>query len=378
MNRRRFLKLAGLSLLTAGLWAAPGLHRPSVPGRTTATACPPVEERGLRLIAVGDIMMHTPVSASALQPDGGYDFRPHFKYIRPIFKNYDLVLGNLETPLAGGALSGYPAFNGPDELTDGLKWAGFSALTLANNHSLDKGWKGLYRTAELVRERGFKYVGAYLSAEDRAEARLVSAGGVTAGLLGYTYGVNGAIKYPNDETWRLNVVDQDIILADLAGLKAAGADFAIINIHFGDEYHRVPNKKQLDLVDALFQGGADLIIGHHPHVVQPGLVRMGPDGGRGAVFSLGNFLSNQRDRYTDQGLMVSATLGFDHLGRKTMGPMVLHQTRCVRRVVNGRPTYRVLPVREALADPEAYCLTPTEADILGTDHLAMAKHLVDY
>jgi len=379
MNRRRFLKLAGLSAMTIGLWAAPpGLGRPSVPGRATVTACPPVEERALRLIAVGDIMMHTPVSKSALQADGSYDFRPHFQYVRPIFKNYDLVLGNLETPLAGGPLTGYPMFNGPDDLTDGLKWAGFSALTLANNHSLDKGWKGLYRTAELVRDKGFQYVGAYLSAEDRAEARLISAGGVKVGLLGYTYGVNGPIKYPDNETWRLNVVDQELMLADLADLKSAGADFTVLNIHFGDEYHRTPNKKQLSLVEALFHGGADLIIGHHPHVVQPGLVRLGPDGGRGAVFSLGNFISNQRDRYTDQGLMVSAALGFDYRGRKTMGPLVLHQTRCVRRIIEGRPTYRVLPVHEALANPEAYCLTPAETAMLATDHQAMAKHLVDY
>lgn len=378
MNRRHFLKLAGLSALTAAFWAAPWPDRPSVPGRVASTACPAVDERALRLIAVGDIMMHTPVSKSALQPDGGYDFRPHFKYVRPIFQNYDLVLGNLETPLAGGALSGYPAFNGPDELTDGLKWAGFSALTLANNHSLDKGWKGLYRTAELVGEKGFLYVGAYLSAEDRARPRLVSAAGVTVGLLGYTYGVNGPIKYPDNETWRLDVVGQDLMLADIAALKEAGADFTVLNVHFGDEYHRVPNKKQLALVDTLFQGGADLIIGHHPHVTQPGLVRQGPDGGRGAVFSLGNFLSNQRDRYTDQGLMVSVNLGFDYRGRKTMGPLVLHQTRCVRRIVDGRLTYRVLPVHEALADPEAYYLTPRETDLLAADHSAMAKHLIDY
>lgn len=378
MNRRHFLKLAGLSAFAVGTWAAPWPDRPSVPGRTTATTCPPMEERGLRLIAVGDIMMHTPVSKSGLQPDGSYDFRPHFKYVRPIFRNYDLVIGNLETPLAGGPLTGYPTFNGPDELIDGLKWAGFTALTLANNHSLDKGWKGLQRTAELVGEKGFAYVGSYLSAEDRAKARLIASGGVKVGLLGYTYGVNGPIKYPDNETWRLNVVDQDLMLADIAELKAAGADFTVLNVHFGDEYHRVPNKKQLTLVDALFQGGADLIIGHHPHVVQPGLVRPGLDGGQGAVFSLGNFISNQRDRYTDQGLMVSANLGFDHLGRKTMGPLVFHQTRCVRRIIDGRPTYRVLPVHEAAANPEAYCLTPEEAAMLTNDQLAMAKHLIDY
>jgi poly-gamma-glutamate synthesis protein (capsule biosynthesis protein) len=377
MNRRRFLQLAGLSVLAAGTWAAPWPGRPKVPARATATTCPPTDERGLRLIAVGDIMAHLPVTQSARQPDGSYDFRPHLKYVRPIFQDYDLALGNLETPLAGGAPSGYPMFNAPDDLADSLKWAGFSALTLANNHSLDRGWPGLARTAEQVRARGFHYVGAYLSAADRAEPRLVSAGGVRAGLLGYTYGVNGPLSYPGGETWRLNVIDRELILADMAALKGAGADFIVINLHFGHEYHRTPHKTQIALVEALFQGGADLIIGHHPHVVQPGILRPGPEGG-GAVFSLGNFLSNQRDRYTDQGLMVGATLGFDRLGRKTLGTITLRQTRCLRRVINGRPTYRVLPVHEALANPPAYALTEAEAAVLSRDRLAMSKHLVDY
>ncbi len=398
MNRRDFLKLAlaaagAGAAVTAGMWPPAGPGRPPAPtpeaasppppppepGRTTATACRPQDPRGLTLMAVGDIMAHTPVTNSARQPDGSYDFRPHFQYVRPLFQNADLVLGNLETPLAGGAYSGYPLFNAPDDLAPSLRWAGFSALNLANNHSLDRGWKGLARTAEVVDDNGFLYLGAFRSAEDRAKPRLFSAGGVTVGLLGYTYGVNqGALKYPDRETWRLNVAAPDLMAADLSALQAAGADFTVVNIHFGEEYQRRPNARQLAVVDGLFEAGADLVIGHHPHVVQPGLIRQEAGGGRAAVFSLGNFISNQRDRYTDQGLMVTAQLGFDLKGRKTLGPLVLRQTRCIRRVVNGRPTFRVLPTREAAADPAAYGLTQAEADFLSKDRLAMSEHLVNY
>ncbi len=402
MNRRDFLKVALASAaagaaITVGLWpgfgpppasAPPAVPFPSAaappppppePRRAKATACRPRDGgRGLTLMAVGDIMMHTPVTNSARQPDGTYDFRPHFQYVRPLFQNADLVIGNLETPLAGGRYSGYPLFNAPDDLAPSLKWAGFSALNLANNHSLDRGWAGLHRTAEVVGENGFLYCGAYLSAADRARPRLFTAGGVTVGLLGYTYGVNGALNYPNRETWRLNVAAADLMAADLEALQAAGPDFTVVNVHFGDEYQRRPNARQLALVEALFAAGADLVIGHHPHVVQPGVVRHGPGGGQAAVFSLGNFISNQKDRYTDQGLMVTAQLGFDQKGRKTLGPIILEQTRCVRRVVDGRPTYRVLPVRAAAANPAAYGLTEKEAEFLTRDRLAMSQHLVEY
>lgn len=380
MNRRGFLKWAAFSAAALGFWAAsPWLHRPKAPRHENVTACPPIMERSLTLTAVGDIMMHTPVSKSALQDDGSYDFRPHFQYVRPIFQNADVVVGNLETPLAGGPLKGYPSFNGPDDLLKGLKWAGVSALTLANNHSLDQGWKGLQRTAELAGEAGFIYFGAYRGAEDRATPRLFSAGGVTLGFSGYTYGVNGPWKYPADETWRLNFVEEKIMKEDIEVLKAAGADFIILNIHFGDEYQRKPNQRGRALVETLFEAGADLIIGHHPHVVQPGLIKPAQSGeARAAVFSLGNFISNQRDRYTDQGLMLTAKLGLDFKGQKYLGPVLLRQTRCIRRYVNDRLTYRVLPVYEAVNQPAAYGLTAEQAAFLAGDQLAMSRHLVDF
>ncbi|MDR0881395.1 MAG: CapA family protein [Candidatus Adiutrix sp.] len=384
MRRRDFIKWAATTVAALSVWAAPGSLQLRRPKRRLVTACDPAGERRLTMMATGDIMMHLPVSQSALQPDGHYDFRPHLQYVRPLFRNADLVMGNLETPLAGGPLHGYPAFNGPDELIDSLKWAGFSALTLANNHSLDQGWKGIFRTAEVVRQGGLIYVGAYLSAEDRARARLFSAHGVTVGLTGYTYGVNGGWQYPKGESWRLNFVDETAMAAEVQGLGEAGADFIVVNIHFGDEYHREPNRKQLALAEALFEAGADLIIGHHPHVVQPGRVQLGrvhnggPESGRAAVFSLGNFLSNQRDRYTDQGLMVTAVLSLDSQGRKHLGPLVLHQTRCIRRVVEGKTTYRVLPVYEASQNPAAFGLTAAEAAFLARDHQDMSRHLVDY
>lgn len=379
MKRRDFLKIACCSLAAFSVWSAPWLPGPSTGRRGRATSCSPVDERAVNVVAVGDIMAHLPVINSGLMSDGSYDFRPHFKYVRPIFQNADLVMGNLETPLAGGKYSGYPAFNGPDELADALKWAGVKALTLANNHSLDKGWSGLERTAQVLKKLGLIYTGAFLSAEDRASPRIFKANGVSVGLLSYTYGVNfGAVKYPKGETWRLNLASEELIRDDLKKLEEARPDFKIVNIHFGEEYQRVPNKKQKAQVKDIFQAGADLVIGHHPHVVQPAVVHYGAGGWQAAVFSLGNFISNQQDRYTDQGLMLSVKLGLDHFGRKTMAALTLRQTRCIRRNVDGKSTYRVLPVLEAINSPSAYGLTGAEAAFLAKDQIAMSRHLVDF
>jgi poly-gamma-glutamate synthesis protein (capsule biosynthesis protein) len=323
-------------------------------------------------------MVHQPVVKSALGADGLYDFRPHYQYVRPFFKNADLVVGNLETPLAGGRYSGYPLFNAPDDLADALKWAGFSALNLANNHSLDRGWAGLARTVEVLKERGLIYMGAFTGPADRAAPRLFSAAGVTVGLSGYTYGVNVPLNYPNEETWRLNLADEKIIEADQSALKEAGADYTVVNLHFGEEYRRTPTAGQINLVENLFAAGVDLIIGHHPHVVEPARLRPGTGGGQAAVFSLGNFISNQRFPYTNQGLMLEVSLGFDPAGRKIMGPLILHQTRCLRRVVAGRPTYRVLPTYAALRNPGAYGLAPGETALLAADQLALSRHLLNY
>ena len=394
MRRRDFLKAAlvsagaGATFATLGFWPSGPLPTqlgqnappppPPEPTQPEIIACPPQDIQGVTMIAVGDIMAHTPVTKSALKSDGTFDYRSHFKYLRPLFQNADIVMGNLETPLGGGPYRGYPLFNAPDKLAADLKWSGFSTLNLANNHSLDQGWKGLTRTAEVVSKNNLIYTGAFLSPEDKARPRLFSAGGVTIGFLGYTYGANVPVRYPRGETWRLNLAQSEVIIPDIEGLKAAGADFTVINIHFGNEYQLKPNKKQLKLVDTLFAAGADLIIGHHPHVVQPGIIKVGPEGTQAAVFSLGNFISNQRDRHTDQALMVKAHFAKDAEGRKVLGPINLIQTRCIRRVVEGRLNYRVLPTRQAVANPELYGLTAKDAKLLQRDYLALADRLIKY
>jgi poly-gamma-glutamate synthesis protein (capsule biosynthesis protein) len=151
----------------------------------------------------------------------------------------------------------------------------------------------------------------------------------------------------------------------------------VVSLHFGQEYLRHPTSGQINLVENLFEAGADLIIGHHPHVVEPALLRPGPGGGQAAAFSLGNFISNQHFPHTDQGLMLAASFGFDAGGRKVLGPLVLRQTRCLRRLVDGRPTYRVLPTYEALQNPAAYGLTPRETALLAADHQALSRHLIN-
>jgi len=253
----------------------------------------------LRLVFTGDIMGHDTQIASALATgEKGYDYKPCFQYLEPHLKKADLVIGNLEVTFAGPPYKGYPQFSSPDELADALKWAGFDILVTANNHALDRRQSGLERTLKELDQRGFLHAGTFVGPETRQRhyPLVVEQNGIRIALLNYTYGTNG-LKVPPPSI--VNRIDTARIREDLKKATTADPDFIIVTMHWGNEYQTTESSQQRELAAFLFKHGAHAIIGSHPHVVQP--VR-GNTKGNLVAYSMGNLISNQRDRYRDGGI----------------------------------------------------------------------------
>lgn len=259
----------------------------------------------LKVLFAGDIMGHDTQIASALAAgDSVYDYNPCFTCLKPYFTSADLVIGNLEVTLAGPPYKGYPRFSSPDELADALKEAGFHILLTANNHALDRELAGLERTHRQLDQKGILNTGTFTDTLDLVSRYplLVEKNGILLALLNYTYGTNG-LKVP-PPAW-INRIDTAQMRRDLHKAARAQPDFIIVNMHWGREYERMEHPSQSELARFLFGHGADAIIGSHPHVVQP--IR-GNGKGDLVVYSLGNFISNQRDRYRDGGIVFELRL----------------------------------------------------------------------
>jgi poly-gamma-glutamate synthesis protein (capsule biosynthesis protein) len=259
----------------------------------------------LKLVFAGDIMGHDSQIASALATgESGYDYKPCFQYLRPYLQEADLVVGNLELTFAGEPYKGYPAFSSPDELAAALKWAGFDILVNANNHALDRGRKGLERTINVLESQEIVQTGTFRDPEARTfyYPLVVEKNGIRIALLNYTYGTNGIRDRPPAI---VNRIDKDLIREDFRKALTALPDFVLVTIHWGNEYQLKESPEQQELARFLFEQGAHAIIGSHPHVVQP--VR-GDGTGNLVVYSMGNLISNQRNRFRDGGILVELTL----------------------------------------------------------------------
>lgn len=263
------------------------------------------QQTELKLLFAGDIMGHDSQIASALASgEPGYDYKPCFQFLRPYLQEADLVIGNLEVTFAGEPYKGYPAFSSPDELAEALKWAGFDILVNANNHALDRGLKGLRRTVELLHRQEIVQTGTFPDSASRATSYplIVEKKGIRIALLNYTYGTNGIQDRPPAIVNRINLTQME---EDMQKALTAQPDFILVSIHWGQEYQLTESKEQQELASFLFELGADVVIGSHPHVVQP--IR-GKEAGDLVVYSLGNLISNQRTPPRDGGIIFELVL----------------------------------------------------------------------
>jgi poly-gamma-glutamate synthesis protein (capsule biosynthesis protein) len=221
--------------------------------------------------------------------------------VAPIIKSADLAIGNLELTLAGKPFKGYPQFSAPDELAVELKRIGFDVLVTANNHSVDRGKKGIERTLRKLDSIEFIHTGTFKDTIDRRlkYPLLLEKNGFRLSLLNYTYGTNGI---PVPRPGMVNLIDTVQIKKDILQAKQQNSDAIIVFMHWGDEYQSLPNKEQKRLTNLCFREGVKMVIGSHPHVLQPMEWRKQSD--QFVAYSLGNFISGQRPRYRDGGAMV--------------------------------------------------------------------------
>ncbi len=302
----------------------------------------PVNSQDVSLLFFGDIMGHGGQIESARQSDGTYDYTSSFRYIEPTFRSANIVTGNLEVTFAGPPYAGYPAFTSPDALGKALKNAGVNTLVTANNHSYDKGRRGMERTIDILEELYFVRTGTFKDSADFHvnNPKIIEVEGIRLALLNYTYGTNGImVRQPNI----VNHIIHSEIAEHLQKAKSLSPDKIIVFIHWGNEYQTTPSPAQKETADFLFSQGADIIIGSHPHVVQPMHLLNEVEGKEQlVVYSLGNFVSNQRKDYTDGGVMVRIELSKnDSITSITKAEHLL--TWVHTPFENGKKQYYILP-----------------------------------
>lgn len=261
-------------------------------------------------------MCHAPQFEYSRVEKDSFDFTPVYRNVKKYLESSDLTFGNLETVTAGkesGGYTGYPFFNTPASYITALKDAGFDLLVTANNHSLDRSEKGILKTINEIKKRNLKYVGTYTSQKDRDSIRIFDVKGIKIAVLAYSYGTNGN-PIPKGKNYLINLIDYDLIRKDIKSANSNGANLVLIHFHFGEEYKREPVQFQKDVVNKTIELGADIIIGGHPHVLQPvnfyKTNNAKLDSGF-VAYSMGNFFSNQRDRYKDAGMILTLIIKKD-------------------------------------------------------------------
>lgn len=267
----------------------------------------------VKLLFAGDIMMHMPQIDAAKDSAGRYDFSSVFEKVAPIISRADIAVANIETTFGGKPYTGYPQFSAPDTLAWFMKQAGFDMIVTANNHTCDRGKKGIIGTIETLDKFGFEYTGSFRNKAEKEKTYplIVEKNGMKIAFLNYTYGTNGL---PVPEPLVVNHIDTVQIRKDIKLARQKKADAVIVVYHWGTEYQLQPNKDQKLIAKFTLEHGADAVIGAHPHVLQPAVWENYTLAGDSVerkglvVYSLGNFISNQRDRYRDGGMLFELTV----------------------------------------------------------------------
>lgn len=275
----------------------------------------------ISISVVGDLMCHSPQFQYAQVSKDSFDFSPVYRNVKKYLSSSDFTFGNLETVTAGkekGGYTGYPFFNTPSSYISALKEVGFDLLVTANNHSLDRSEKGVLKTIDEIKSRNINYVGTYTSQRDRDSIRIFMIRGIRIAFLAYSYGTNGN-PIPKGKNYLINLINYDLIEKDISSAKLNGAELVLVHFHFGEEYKREPVQFQKDVVNKTIELGADIIIGGHPHVLQPinfyKTKNEKLDSGF-VAYSMGNFFSNQQARYKDAGMILTINITKDLLNNK--------------------------------------------------------------
>ena len=266
------------------------------PARTGAAVSSPTHDtvRRVRIVAAGDLMQHLPQVTAARTAGGKYDYTGSFRHVARIMRHADLAIVNLETTLGDvGPYTGYPCFRSPAAVADAIRDMQVDLAAMANNHCCDRGGAGIRATTEILDSRGIRRTGVYRDSLDRRINAIQRFSGIEFAVVNYTYGTNGL---PVPEGCIVDMLDTAVMAHDLHSIDHGEVDCIIAVVHWGNEYQRQPDKAQRATAAFLRRHGVDIIIGSHPHVVQPAEC----DTRKGVtIYSLGNFVSTSCARVTD-------------------------------------------------------------------------------
>jgi len=363
-----------LAILIAGAGAGP-LDTAASAGTQSDTSADTGWEK-VTLAAVGDIMVHMPQAAAARDSSGNYDFAPAFKYVAPLLHNADIAIGNLETVLSDNRSSyrGYPDFCSPYEIACDLQRAGFSLMTTANNHSYDKGEKGVRWTLGWLDSAGLAHTGTARDSAEAAQPLIIETRGVRTAMLAYTMFLNG-FHPPIKKAYLVNEFSYDKLRGDVGAARHCGADFVVCCLHFGSDYVRTVTRQQKRVADSVLALGVDLLLGSHPHVVTP--MHIDSAGRNGVVYSLGNFFSNQRGGYKEYGTIAVVTLGKEKATGRCRVMSIMHEPTVVHMVRDpaGARCYRIIPLRMVEESDSMWEFAYLKASLQGK-YREMMDHIV--
>jgi poly-gamma-glutamate synthesis protein (capsule biosynthesis protein) len=327
-------------------------HDGSDAGPAPAPAGHAAAPRQLTLVGAGDILVHPAVTDQARADArrsgrGEYDFFPMFRQVTPVISKADLALCHLEVPLGepGGPFAGYPQFSAPPQLLDGVRRAGYDGCSLASNHTLDQGERGVVRTIEAFEAAGLGHTGSARTPQEAATTRIYDRGGIKVAHLSYALNFNG-LRRPAGKEWLANLIEPPKILAAAGRARAAGADIVVLSLHWGTEYQHEPNADQQRWADQLIGSpDIDLILGHHAHVVQPFQRR----GDKWIVFGMGNQLARHADPIEANREGVMARITFTEVAP---GRWRISRTEAIPTWTDLTPDIRLVDLPAALAAPE--------------------------
>ena len=310
------------------------------------------------LLFAGDIMGHDKQIEAAYNDSAKtYDYTDCFRYVKPYVEAADYAVANLEVTLAGPPFKGYPQFSSPDALAEAVKDCGFDLLLTTNNHTCDRGRVGVVRTLDVLDSLQIPHTGTF---RDSAEWRqkyplMVDVKEIKLAILNYTYGTN---ELPTPKGTVVNRIDKKNIISDIATAKQQNPDLIVACMHWGIEYDTMPNREQLQLTEMLKKQGVDLIIGSHPHVLQP--MEMDTAANQLTIYSLGNYVSAQRTAPRDGAAMVTVRLTKRN-GQKPKIEADYRLTYVHYPLVGNKRLFYIVPV----ADAEKGLIKPIQSDNWG-------------
>lgn len=339
------------------------------------------EDKKLNMVAIGDIMCHnTNIKAAYNSSTKNYDFSKVFQNVEKYITKADIAIGNLETTFAGEerGYSGYPTFNSPKELGIAIKDIGIDVLSTANNHSMDKGSKGVISTLDTLDEIGISHTGTYRSEEEQDTILVKEVNGLKIAFISFTYGTNG-INIPESMPYLVNLIDENLILDQIKLAKQQNVDLICASMHWGIEYAQKQNQEQEKLADLLFKNGVDIIIGNHAHVIEPMEKRKitledGTEKEVFVVYALGNFVSGQVKEHTKSTAILDIDLTKNgKTGKITIDKVDYTPVYCYDKGNNIQNRYELIDIRTAINEYE----NGNKSNVNATLYSTLKKELTD-